>query len=76
MLVQSNSNWEAPLSDHRHDEPHAPTRTHAEGMTHDHDHAEQTQEHRHADGMTHDHAHGDHEHGKRPGFLARLFGAR
>jgi hypothetical protein len=59
--------------------------THDDGTTHaDHDDGghEHAHDHVHADGTAHDHEHPhehDHEHapqGKKPGFLARLFGAR
>ena len=70
------------MNEHTHDEPHADSHVHADGTSHDHpdhDHAHpHAHEHTHADGMTHSHEHSDHDHphGKRPGFLARLFGAR
>ena len=64
------------VSDHSHDEPHTHEHTHEDGTTHEHEHVEH--EHTHADGTTHSHDHSDHDHdhGKRPGFFARLFGAK
>ncbi len=64
------------MSDHEHTRP--------DGTTHEQEQADGTEpehaehEHVHADGTSHAHDHGEHEreHGKRPGFLARLFGAR
>jgi hypothetical protein len=48
---------------HEHDH------THADGVIHSHDHV-------HAVGHEHDHDHAHGESGKKPGFLARFFGAR
>ena len=63
------------MSDQTHDVPEPSTPTDLEGTTADHDHPD-PHEHVHADGTTHSHEHSEHDHGKRPGFLARLFGAK
>ncbi len=74
-----------PVSDHSHDEPHTHAhrtrtarRTLTTTSTSRSEPTIRTHEHTHADGTTHSHDHSDHDHdhGKRPGFLARLFGAK
>jgi len=68
------------MSDHEHTRPDGTTheQEQADGTEPDHMHEHAEHEHVHADGTSHAHDHGEHEreHGKRPGFLARLFGAR
>lgn len=67
------------MSDHTHDKPHSHEHTHPDGTTHDHAHVDHEHDHvggghTHEDGTTHSHDHGAES--TRPGFLARLFGAR
>lgn len=80
MLAAPERMEEDEMSEHPQDESRAskdadadPAREHGHegGAAHAHEHS-------HEDGTVHTHEHSDHEHdhGKRPGFLARLFGAK
>lgn len=67
------------MSEPPQDQSHGPEHADPVDPAHEHAHGDgAAHTHEHDEAGAHSHGHSDHEHGqgKRPGFLARLFGAR